>query len=476
MHRSVPSNRKPVIVSADGSGVPKSADEITSYESALAYLLERANVEATHAAQVDPRAFKLERTEAIMEALGNPHRCFKSVHVAGSKGKGSVCEMLASSLQACGLTTGLYTSPHLIDARERVRLNGSKIPETDFTRLTKQVAAVVPGIRKKWGEPTFFELFTAVGFLYFAEQAIDIAVIEVGLGGRLDSTNVITPEVSIITAIQLEHTQLLGTTLEKIAGEKAGIIKERVPLLTIPQDESVMKVFRGVAGAVGAPMQVLGEDLDFSFRFESSPELGKHLKVCVGTTRVPFEHIAVPLKGEHQARNCGLVLAALDVLKGRGFPIREREAAAGLAKTPDHGRLELVHGSPRVIVDGAHNPESIKELMRSLGAHMSYGSLVVIFGCAKDKNIPAMLANIAGGADKVIFTRASGNKRAADPRELLRKYGEVGHASMAQAASSVREAIAMAKQAVSRGDLVCATGSFYIAGEVKSLLQTQREA
>lgn len=469
-------HERPSAVASQATSEPSPAGErprradFASYDEAIAFLLERANVETTRPGQVDPRAFKLERTIDLLGALGDPHRAFKSIHVAGSKGKGSVCEMAAAALQGCGLTTGLYTSPHLIDPRERIRLNGTMISHEDFTRLSSRVATVVPAIRRKWGEPTFFELFTAVAFLHFAEQAVDVAVVEVGLGGRLDSTNVVTPEVSIITSIQKEHTQLLGDTVEKIAAEKAGIIKPGVPVITCPQaSDSILEVFREAARTRGTTLEVLGKDVDFSARFESAPGLGKHVEVCVSTPRSTFEHIAVPLRGTHQGINCGLVLAALDHLRARGFPIRERDVAAGLARTPSNGRLEIVSRAPRVLVDGAHNPESAAELVRSIGAYFSFGSLVVVFGCAKDKDVGRMLAQLAKGADKFIFTRAAGNARAADPRELQRRLAEVAPGKMSQTAPTVRDALAIAEMAVSRDDLIAVTGSFYIAGEAKCL-------
>jgi dihydrofolate synthase/folylpolyglutamate synthase len=378
--------------------------------------------------------------------------------------------MTAACLQGCGLTTGIYTSPHLVDVRERIRLGREMIPQEDFRGVAEKVARAIPGLRKSHGEPTYFEVVTAMAFLYFAEQAVDVAIIEVGLGGRLDSTNVITPAVSAITAIQLEHTDLLGNTLEAIAREKAGIIKPRVPVVTIAQqNDAIEAVFREVAAAQDSVLKVVGRDVEFSTRMEFCPELGQHARVCVHTPRSSFEHLPVPLKGEHQAVNCALVLAILDELRGQGLRLSEREVAAGLAATKADGRLELIHADPRIFIDGAHNPESIACLTKALGAHVRYDSLVVIFGCAKDKDIKGMLARLATGADKIIFTKASGNARAAEPRDLQRAFTEIaGGAS--QIAPTVREALNLANRAVTREDIICVTGSFYIAGEAKRLL------
>ncbi len=451
----------------------KDQPPFAAYDDAWRFLLDRVNVERTPPGKIDKDAFKFERTVAIMDALGNPQRSFRVVHVAGSKGKGSVCEMTASALQGCGFTTALYTSPHLVSPCERIRINQRPIGEDEFRGLAERVAAIVPSIRKRLGEPTFFELLTAMAFLYFAEQAVDLAVVEVGLGGRLDCTNVVLPEVSLLTAIQLEHKDLLGDTPEAIAREKAGIIKPGVPAVTIPQSDGVLGVFRDVASQNHSTLSVLGKEIEFSTRMSFSQELGHHAKVCLTTRHSNFEHVPVPLKGEHQALNCGLALAALDHLRARGMPIPEDAAAAGLAATPNLGRLEFIHDAPRIVVDGAHNPESVHALVRTIGAFVKCDTLVMIFGCAADKDIDGMLAKVALGADKVFFTKAAGNARAADPRELLRRFHDLG-GQMGQIAPTLKEALNTAAKGVSRGDLICVTGSFYLAGEAKALFEEKR--
>ncbi|MBX3378591.1 MAG: bifunctional folylpolyglutamate synthase/dihydrofolate synthase [Phycisphaeraceae bacterium] len=443
-------------------------------DEAIRFLYSRTNVEALSPQKVPAQVWKLDRMHALMEALENPHRTFRSVHVAGSKGKGSVCEMTSAALIGCGLTTGLYTSPHISDIRERIRLNGEPVSARDFVSLVSEVAIAAESIRRRSGTATFFELMTAAALVHFAREAVDVAVIEVGLGGRLDSTNVITPEVCAITAIQLEHTHILGDTLDKIAREKAGIIKPGIPVLTIPQQKpAVLEAIKEVATRVGAPIAVVGQTIDYSSRYESTSKLGCHMRVSLATERMQFEHVAVPLKGEHQAMNCGLVLSILDRLKERGVAITVRGAAAGLAKTPNPARMEQIYSQPRIIVDGAHNAESIHALMKSLGAHVRYDSLIVIFGCANDKDIPGMLARLGTGADKIIFTRTASNSRAADPRELHRRFAETP-GKMSQVAPSLKEAINIAAKAAQRDDLICVTGSFYLAGEAKKLLEERK--
>ena len=446
----------------------------TSYQAALRYLDDRPNLERVRQDKIGSDTFKLDRLRAILDRLDSPHRDLKFVHIAGSKGKGSTVEMLTSALEACGYAVGVFTSPHLVDVRERIRLGRTPIPEQAFMGALSRVRHASETVAKKQGEATFFELMTAAAFVFFAEQAVDLAILEVGLGGRLDCTNVVMPEVCGLTEIQLEHTSILGETLEEIAREKAGIMKPGVTAITAPQKPEVIEVFREVAEQTGATLAVLGEDVEYSCRFESSHDRGPHARICVSTERSEFEHISVPLGGEHQAPNCGLALAILDKLRERGFETPERDVAAGLAETPSNGRMEVVHLQPRIMIDGAHNPESVEALIRAIGAQVKYDSMVVIFGCATDKNVEGMLEQIGRGADKIIFTRSGANARAADPDRLRRDY-EAATGKMAQTSETLKEAINMAARAVARDDLILITGSFYLAGEAKRLLEAKKK-
>jgi dihydrofolate synthase/folylpolyglutamate synthase len=437
------------------------------------WLSERVNFERVRLPRPDPDIFKLDRMRALAAALGDPQDATPMVHIAGSKGKGSVCEMLASCLCANGYAAGLFTSPHLVHVRERVRIGGDPIGEDAFARLMSRVRDAAETLPASLGEATFFECVTALAFLHYAEQAVDAAVVEVGLGGRLDSTNIITPVVAGITAIQLEHTAILGDTVEKIAREKAGIIKPGVPCLTVPQQPGVIAVFEEVASGAGAPLRVLGRDIEFTKRFESAHAMGPHTRVCVTSGDLAFEHLPVPFEGEHQAENCGLALAILQQLARSGFACTERGTAMGLAAAARNGRLEQVWDAPRVIVDGAHTGESLRCLINAIGAHIRCDSMVAIFGCAADKDIDAMLEQIGRGADKVIFTRAANNPRAVDPGELARRFEEV-HGRMSQVAPTLRDAINTAARAVQRDDLICVTGSFHLAGEAKALFEAKK--
>lgn len=445
-----------------------------NYQAATKHLFERVNVERLRPTRVDPDAFKLDRMRAIMEALGNPQDALRMVHIAGTNGKGSVVAMLEACLRACDYAVGTYTSPHLIDVRERVQINSHPISYPAFTEALQRVVDAEATIPAKLGEATYFELMTALGFVHFADQAVDVALVEVGLGGRLDATNVITPAVSAITQIDFDHMQFLGETIEDIAGEKAGIFKPGVPALSFKQTPSVIEVFRAKAEASTTPLAIVGQDIDFSYRFEASPQLGKHSRVGMTGEKLSFEHVPVPLPGEHQALNCGLALAVLDRLASGGLELNETKIFEGLAHTRAPGRMEMIAEKPRILADGAHNPAAVHALMRSIGAHINYDSMILIFGCAADKDVEQMLAKVALGADKVIFTRSRSNPRAMDPEELCRRFEEA-HPKMAQVAATLEEAIDIARRGASRGDLICITGSFYLAGEAKKLLQPRGE-
>ncbi|MFG0285132.1 MAG: bifunctional folylpolyglutamate synthase/dihydrofolate synthase [Phycisphaerales bacterium JB039] len=443
--------------------------EIATFTDAEQFLATRVNIERSRPDKVDPVAFKLDRMRALADALGKPHRDLRFVHIAGSKGKGSVVEMTASCLAACGYTTGAYTSPHLVSVRERMRINGAPISEDAFAALAGRIAEASAAIEAVHGPTTYFECVTAMAFCWFAEQAIDMAIIETGLGGRLDATNIILPEIAAITAIQMEHTALLGDTLGAIAAEKGGIFKPGADALSVPQAPEAASALREAALAADCDLLFLGDPIDFSWRYTHTPEDGQRARVYLSSPRNTFEHMAAPFRGEHQAENTGLTLAILDHLTARGIRVTERQIAEGLAATPRGGRLEVIWRAPRIMIDGAHNPESIRALMRSIGAEERYDALVVIFGCAVDKDVEGMLRELTGGADKVIFTRAADNRRAAPPEDLLRRFEARG--KNAQMAPTLREAINLAHKAAGRDDLICVTGSFYLAGEAKRLIE-----
>ena len=441
-----------------------------SYESALRYIFSQTDYEQMLRVRYNRDTFNLNRMRLLLRKLNSPHTGIQAVHIAGTKGKGSTATMLAEMLQACGHKVGLYTSPHICDVRERIKVNGEMISQAALTRL---ICRVHPHIEKMSDKPTFFEIFTALAFRHFADEKVYVAVIETGLGGRLDSTNVLKPIVCGLTSISKDHMHQLGDNLAKIAAEKAGIFKANTPVISVPQAPEAKRVLIKAAKAARSQLMFTGEDIEFSVRVESSREDGCHTRICLTTPRSRFEHLPVPLLGEHQALNCGLALALLDQLKEKGMDIDDEQAVKGLAGVYVPGRMEILHEAPRILVDGAHNAASIQALMRAIGQHLPYDSMVMIFGCASDKDIAGMMDQISTGADKVIFTRTGNNPRAADPKELAEAYLECCGRE-AQIAENLVEAIRIADSAVSREDIICITGSFYLVGEAKALLQEKR--
>ena len=411
--------------------------------------------------------FSLDRMKSLTKALGDPQFKYRTVHVAGTKGKGSTCTMLAHMLRSCGFKVGLYTSPHINDVRERIQINGEVISQAALTRLICQVEPIIEPMAGD--KPTFFEIFTAMAFRHFANERVDVAVIETGLGGRLDSTNVMKPSVCGLTSISMDHMHQLGGTLAKIAAEKGGILKANVPAISVSQAPEAKRVLKKIARESRARLMFTGDDIEFSYRVESSRTAGCHTRICLTTPRSRFEHLPVPLLGEHQALNCGLALALLDELKNQGMKIDDDVAIQGLAKVYLPGRMEMIHQDPRVLVDGAHNADSMRALMRAIGQHIPYDSMVMVFGCAADKDILGMMAEIATGADKVIFTQAASNPRAAKAKDLAEMYEE-STGRVGQITEDLHDALRVARSAVSREDLICVCGSFCLVGEAKYLM------
>ncbi len=441
-----------------------------NYQEALAYLLERTDYEKEEHVRYNVTTFSLERMERFLSLLGDPHTRISTVHIAGTKGKGSTATMLARMLEANGYTVGLYTSPHLVNLHERITVNSEMITEAQMLALMNRLYAPIEKLSKD-NPPTFFEIMTALAFCHFADRQIDIGVIETGLGGRLDSTNVILPKVVGITSLSIDHKQQLGDTLDRIAMEKAGVFKKGVPAVTVQQEPIAMNVLKTQALAMKTPLSVTGTDIDFSYRFETSREHGPHTRICLSTPTSKFEHLRVPLYGRHQAINCGLALAMLDKLKSAGYEIDVEKAAVGLSHVRLAGRMEMICEDPRIMIDGAHNAASIRALIHAIGQNIPYDSMVMIFGCNCDKDVPGMLNELQYGADKVIFTRSSSNK-AVSPQELADAYTEIC-GKMCQTANTLGEALLLARSAVGKEDLICITGSFYLIGQAKVRFQPQ---
>jgi len=411
--------------------------------------------------------FGLASSVRLMELLGDPHRRFRSLHVAGTNGKGSTASFLAGMLRAAGYRTGLYTSPHLVSFTERIRIDGAQIPEGRVVELAERVRHRSRDLPAAGGAgpatPTFFEVTTAMAFTYFAEEGVDLAVVEAGMGGRLDSTNVLTPLVSVITNIDLEHTEFLGTTLEQIAAEKAGIIKAGVPVVTGVVQPEAAAVIEREAGRQGAPVFRMPKDFG-AVRTDPGPPqrfdyrgIGENLR-----------DLSVSLLGRHQVGNACLAVAALECASRAGVTVREPALRSGLAATVWEGRLERLAVRPDLYVDGAHNPASAAALAGALQELRSgYRRLVLVLGILQDKDHDGIIARLAPLADRIVVTRP-GYARALDVAALTAAVRRV-HASVASA-DTVDAALSRARAEASPDDLIVVTGSLYTVGDARTAL------
>lgn len=413
----------------------------------------------------------LANSITLMEVMGSPHRKFRTVHVAGTNGKGSTSLCIASMLQAAGYRVGLYTSPHLVSFTERIRINGAAISEADVVELAQKVRDAYRGLKGPDASggmnPTFFEVTTAIAFRYFADQGVDLAVIEVGMGGRLDSTNVITPLVSVITNIDLEHTEFLGTTLEQIAGEKAGIIKPAVPLVTGAKQPEVIKHFERDAAANCAPVYRLQKDFTPENYVPGISQVFDYRGLASA-----YPGLRLNLIGRHQVDNACLALAAIECLREAGIAVNEAALRSGLERARWEGRMERVAQRPDIYLDGAHNPASARALAKTVAElKPSYRRLVLVIGILGDKDYHGILFELLPLADYVVVTKPQ-YSRALDIDVLASEVRKL-HASV-DAAETVGEAIERSRENASADDLILVTGSLYVVGDAKALFSPER--
>lgn len=411
--------------------------------------------------------FGLTTSRNLLARLGDPHRRFRSVHIAGTNGKGSTAAFLAGILRAAGFRVGLYTSPHLVDFTERIRVDGVPVTEERVVELAGRAGTAAEDLNAPDGSgtvtPTFFEVTTAMAFIHFAEAGVDIAVIEAGMGGRLDSTNVIEPVVSVITNIDLEHTEFLGTTLEEIAAEKAGIIKAGVPVVTGVAQSNAAAVIGREAERQGA--QLLRMPRDFGPERVRS---GAGLEFDYRGMDHSYRDLRTGMIGRHQAGNASLALATAECLRRAGVAIPEAALRQGLERTAWAGRLERLAEHPAVYIDGAHNPASAAVLADALRElKTSYRRLALVVGILKDKDHRGILERLLPLADRVIATRPA-YERAMSAEDLAAAVRTMqGDPAVA---GTVAEAIALAREDASAQDLIVVTGSLYTVGDARAAL------
>jgi dihydrofolate synthase/folylpolyglutamate synthase len=438
-----------------------------SYEAALDYLFSATDYEKMRRVRYNADTFSLDRMRRLLERLGSPERRLRSVHVAGTKGKGSTAAMAHAIAAACGLKTGLYTSPHLIDIRERIHVGRDPIAPEDLERLIRAARPHVEHLREEGDPATFFEIFTALAFAHFAASGVDLAVVEVGLGGRLDATNVLTPDVSVLTAISIDHVEQLGGTLSAIAAEKAGIVKPGVPVVSQPQPPEALEVVERACRAAGSPMMLVGRDVTYTW--SPAPDGGRRgIRLSVRTPLAAYEDLFVPLMGEHQAINAAAAIAAAECvgpMRGRLTPQTVRRALAGV-QWP--GRMEYLAGPPEMVLDGAHNRASMERLAEGLARHFPGRRIVTVFASAADKDVDGMLAVLAERmpGTPVVLTRTD-NPRAADPADLASRFAALG-GQAAEMTADVPAALRRAAELASPDALIVACGSLYLVGEIKS--------
>ena len=400
----------------------------------------------------------LSNSFRLMDLMGGPQGKFPTVHVAGTNGKGSTAVFIASMLMSAGYRVGLYTSPHLVSFTERIRVGGTPISEARVVELAARVREGSGAMN-----PTFFEVTTAVAFSYFAEEGVDIAVVEVGMGGRLDSTNVITPLVSVITNIDIEHTEFLGTTLEQIAGEKAGIIKPGVPVVTGAVQPEAAGVIEREAAAKGSPVFRLPRE----FRPENVLN-GREQVFDYRGMKAAYRGLRVGMLGRHQVDNASLALAAVECLRNAEVSVDETAIRLGLERAQWEGRMERVAQGPDIYLDGAHNPASAKKLAGTIRALLpAYRKLVLVIGILGDKDVGGIVREIVPLADRVVVTRPQ-YARALDVQALAAEVRKL-HGAVSTA-ETVGEAIKQAREGASREDLILVTGSLYVVGDARALL------
>jgi dihydrofolate synthase/folylpolyglutamate synthase len=405
--------------------------------------------------------FGLTQVERILKAIGDPHREIQAIHIGGTNGKGSTAAMIASILKKEGYRVGLYTSPHLIRFTERIKVNGKEIGK-------EEVAALSGWMREKIEEAnipspfTFFDFTTAMALYYFNQKMVDIAVLEVGLGGRLDSTNVVDPLFSIITNISKDHEAYLGKSILKIAMEKAGIIKKGRPLITAATQPQVLRLFSKICREKGSPYFRVGKE----FRYVLTGDGDFHYE---GLQRKLWG-LHLNLRGSHQIINATTALGALEVLEDLGYPVSIDAMVAGLREVDWPGRLEMVASSPNVVLDGAHNPAGALILKEFLEKEFKYQHLILLIGVMKDKDIESILHLLAPLADHVILTKPN-NDRAASPEILKKALGRDG--KRAEIIEDLKEAIGRGLSITGQEDLLCITGSLYTVGEARAYFHPQ---
>jgi dihydrofolate synthase/folylpolyglutamate synthase len=437
-----------------------------SYQQSLDYIYSFVDQEKLQPDKYEPKRFDLTNMHTLMGMRGNPHHRLRAVHVAGTKGKGTTCAMIASVLQAAGYRTGLFTQPHLHTFRERIQVDDRLITEEEMIALLEGQR---PSI-EQLPDPSTFEIMTAMAFEYFADQQVDFAVIETGLGGRLDTTNVLKPLISVITSISYDHTYILGNTLEEIAGEKAGIIKQGKPVVCAPQQPEALQVITDTCRERNAPLTLLGREWLWE-RTEANME-GQRLRI---TCHMPeaggllaegqSEDFWVPFLGPYQVVNATTAVATLDQLFRQGVGLSVDNVRKGLEAARWPGRLEILGRDPLLVVDGAHNLDSMRRMLATLVYDLTFDRLIIVAGFSADKDIAGMMDELTSTVDQLVLTKSI-HPRSADPEQVAERCDDPR--TTISIVEDVASALWSALDEAETDDLVCVTGSFFVVAEARA--------
>ena len=430
------------------------------YNDALDYLYSFVDFSKTRNLRYSPEEFDLSRMHKLIELMGNPQYDYPVIHVAGTKGKGSTCAIITSILTHSGNKVGFYSSPHMIDFRERFRINDAWISKEAFTQCIDQHKPIISKVENV----STFEISTALAFKYFSDEEVDFGVIEVGMGGRLDATNVVKPTISVITPISLDHTKILGNTIEKIAKEKAGIIKEEIPVVISQQPSSAKSVIREIAEGLKAPIIDAAEL--YSYEIKNKSFLGQNVemkRLDDGKTH----DLKIPLLGEHQIDNTRTSIATIKVLKEKGYHILNDAIEKGIENVKWPGRFETISEKPLVVIDCAHNPDSAKKLKQTIKDYLPGIKVSVIFGVSEDKDHKSMLAILQPIVKSWIFTRSS-HPRALGLTELRKTTKQSGLENCKF--MEIEQTLEILGKEESQSEIYIATGSIFVAAALKDLL------
>lgn len=430
-----------------------------NYSQAEEYLNSFTNYEQIPGISYVQPGYSLKHVEELLNRMGNPQLAARTIHIAGTKGKGSVSAMIAQVLSSSGYKTGLYTSPHFHTLRERISIDGSLISEAEFAAAMAEIKPFIESMRKDtaFRQLTYFEALTALAFAYFRKKQVDFQVLEVGLGGRLDATNVARPIICIITPISLDHTQILGNSLEEIAREKAGIIKPGCWVVLSPQPEEAASVISDICREKKAKVVQAGKDITWH---KIGGDLSPQSLVIEG--RRNNYQVSIPLSGDFQLENAASAVAALEVLGSAGFGISTADIARGLARVKWPGRFHILQEYPTVLVDGAHNVASIKRLVDNIKGYFAHKRIFLVFGTSCDKDIPGIINELVPLSPQVIVTRTA-HSRAAPLSTLVAEFSKRG--IELEIRETVTEAISRALSLADRTDLICVTGSLFVVAE-----------